>query len=111
LVKDIHPGPVGAAISGLTDVGGIVVFAADDSTHGNELWRSDGTEAGTYMVDDIAPGPSSSAPSNFLRVGNLLYFAADDGVTGRELWAIPLDGLGELPHLPPRLPRTVGFRN
>jgi len=112
LVKDIHPGPVGSAVSGLTDVGGLLIFSADDGVHGQELWRSDGTQAGTYIVDDIAAGPSSSAPSNFLRVGSLLFFAADDGITGRELWAIPLDSLGEVPpHLPARRARAVGFRN
>ena len=30
-----------------------VVFAATDSTHGNELWVTDGTAAGTYMVRNI----------------------------------------------------------
>ncbi|MCH7596105.1 MAG: hypothetical protein IID35_06040 [Planctomycetes bacterium] len=33
---------------------------ADDDVHGQELWVSDGTEEGTYMVIDLVPGPDGS---------------------------------------------------
>src|SRR5262249_53417285 len=70
----------------LTAANGVLMFAAGDATHGYELWRSDGTAAGTYMVKDIVPGSSGSNPQNLIVVGGRLYFTADDGVHGRELW-------------------------
>ena len=49
-------------------IGNKLVFQANNSTHGTELWISDGTEAGTVMLKDIAPGDrsSSSNPRAFL---------------------------------------------
>jgi ELWxxDGT repeat protein len=60
------------------------LFAADDGT-GAELWRSDGTFAGTVMVKDIRAGGGSD-PRDLVNVGGTVYFSANDGVTGRELW-------------------------
>jgi ELWxxDGT repeat protein len=35
---------------------GALYFQAGDGTHGRELWRTDGTTAGTALVKDINPG-------------------------------------------------------
>jgi ELWxxDGT repeat protein len=85
-VADLRPGPVGSAPAQLTNVGGTLFFTADDGVNGRELWKSDGTAAGTVPVADIAPGPGSSDPTQLTAMGDVLFFAADDGVNGRELW-------------------------
>ncbi len=90
LVKDISPGSEMSWPTDLTDVDGTLFFDADDGAHGfpdnYELWRSDGTETGTFMVKEIYPGPNFPQPGNFRNVGGMLFLNADDGAHGRELW-------------------------
>jgi len=70
----------------LTVAGGTLYFVAADEAHGSELWRSDGTAAGTVLVKDIRPGPDGSRISSIVGVGSRIFFAADDGEHGIELW-------------------------
>ncbi|WP_322874219.1 MULTISPECIES: ELWxxDGT repeat protein [Microcystis] len=89
LVKDIgvsHPYIPGTYPNNLTAVGNTLFFTPIDSVNGRELWKSDGTAAGTVLVKDIRPGYSSSLPRYLTAVGNTLYFTAFDDVNGEELW-------------------------
>jgi ELWxxDGT repeat protein len=86
LVADINPQGASSNPTDLTQVGNLVFFAADDGVHGAELWKSDGTAAGTAMVKDIRDGAKGSNPGNLTDVAGTLFFTADDGTHGRELW-------------------------
>src|SRR5689334_21019365 len=78
LVRDIDPGATGSGPGAFAAIAGTLFFVADDGTHGFELWRSDGTTAGTAMVKDINPG-GDSTPSELVNVNGTLFFRADDG--------------------------------
>lgn len=67
-------------------VGSVFYFAATDDNNGTELWKSDGTVAGTTLVKDINPGGGNSNPNGYVAVGSTLFFKADDGTNGEELW-------------------------
>ena len=92
LVKDIWEGPGSPWPAGFnpffTNVSGTLYFAADDGNSGVELWKSDGTSAGTLQVRDIRPGGanSHSNPQQLAEAGGLLFFQANDGTSGAELW-------------------------
>jgi len=88
LVLDINtvPSTAGSNPTNLVEMSGTVFFTATADGYGQELWKSDGTAAGTVLVKDIASGSSFSSPRYLTNVNGTLYFAANDGVNGRELW-------------------------
>ena len=45
--------------------------------NGSELWKSDGTSAGTVLVKDIRPGALFSRPQNLTNSNGTLFFSAE----------------------------------
>jgi len=93
MVKNINTQQVPAPASGLVDVNGTLFFAVTDPNRpiaddpsiehtANELWKSDGTEAGTVMVKEF-----DSIKTDFLAsVKGRLFFYAVDSRQGGGLW-------------------------
>lgn len=89
-VADINPGntgPYSEPASQLAAIGGAVFFANDDPAHGVELWRSDGTAAGTGLFLDLDPGPAGSFPGDLTVIDNTLYFSATTIAGSSALWS------------------------
>ncbi|QRN93191.1 hypothetical protein JRI60_28750 [Archangium violaceum] len=89
LVKDIAPGAGSSSPFALTPVNGSLLFfcfrpETATSPGRTELWRTDGSEAGTVLVRDM--GPDSSLSASRVRVGDTLFFSFTDAAHGTELW-------------------------
>lgn len=77
-----------ASPSSLTAIGTTLYFAANDGQHGKELWKSDGTAAGTALLKDInvSTAEADAFPAYLTAVDGRLFFTANDGEHGTELW-------------------------
>ena len=71
-----------------TRLGKYTLFAATDQDHGEEVFISDATNAGTRLLKDINPGVLTSSPScmQVTQDGKRAFFSAIDGLHGGELW-------------------------
>ena len=59
---------------------------ADDGENGREPWRTDGTEAGTWLLRDIMAGPVGSAGGLAQGLEGVVVFSANSADRGCELW-------------------------
>jgi ELWxxDGT repeat protein len=88
LLRDVNQTSDMLGPESFAPLGSLGLFAGRPTgADGPELFRTDGTKAGTVLVKDIVPGLVGSSPANLLNVGGTVYFAATgDGVSDRELW-------------------------
>src|SRR5262249_57131136 len=69
--------------SNLTNVNGTLYFTV---TTGDELWKTDGTSAGTVLVKAFDHSPYFNCPNSLTNVNGTLFFTAYDSINGVELW-------------------------
>jgi ELWxxDGT repeat protein len=85
-------------------IDGIAYFVAHHDRFGREIWRSDGTAAGTFLLCDLVPGPPDGNPTNLVEMNGLLFFTSSysslwksDG-TAEGTYEIPLPGVSPFNH-------------
>jgi ELWxxDGT repeat protein len=87
LLPPINPSTSGSTPFDITEFNGLALFSANDGTHGRQLWASNGTAAGTFMVKDINGGPlPGSYPGDLTNLNGTLFFSAVNGAHGDQLW-------------------------
>lgn len=88
LVEDINPNstPASSIPESFETLGDVGLFVAGDGEHGRELWRSDGTAAGTYLLADACPGRCDSEPSYLAVTADRAWFFARDEQRRPHLW-------------------------
>jgi ELWxxDGT repeat protein len=95
LLADLNTGPNGANGRGteqLLPVSAVkTYFVACDDESGCEVWKTDGSTAGTVRITDICPGQCGSQPAALTLIGSTVYLSADDGQRGEELWKVDIN--------------------
>lgn len=82
LSKDITLGSLSSSFGEMIALGGIIIFVRNGLPDGDELWRSDCTDTGTYMIRKLNPGNIQY----LVLFQGQAYFSANDGLNGQELW-------------------------
>ena len=93
MVKDIRTGTNSSYPISMSNIDNSLYFNANTYPYNlgskYELWKSDGTEAGTVRLTDFTSAKTSS--SRITLAGRNIYFSASSPEYGDELWKIPLN--------------------
>ena len=88
-ITDAFPGPSSFlefySLFFSSELGKELFFAGNDLEHGLELWKTDGTGAGTELVEDLVPGTGGSTLLIPVASGNKVFFTCSSPSKGQEL--------------------------
>ncbi|MFC0777896.1 T9SS type A sorting domain-containing protein [Flavobacterium sp. HJSW_4] len=85
LIKDIYPGTESSVAWTLTrsaEINNNLYFIAKDENSAGEIWKTDGTEAGTVKVTSFINGRTRKLTA----VGNLIYFLIKEDDYKLQVW-------------------------
>jgi ELWxxDGT repeat protein len=88
VVKDVPPDFTvpGGPVQNMVNVNGTLFFTSFSTTQGSQLWKSNGTPAGTVLVAALSPTPGTNVGAgNLTNVDGTLFFSAQ-GASGPALW-------------------------
>lgn len=70
------------------ELNGRLIFNANVVGYGDEMWVTDGTESGTFMLKDIYPNENSSLSKTFnmIKYKDNVYFYAQDSLNSTGVW-------------------------
>ncbi len=105
LVADLETAPVEHLAAGISYYQQTELVAGQsqaffqnwNAATGNELWRTDGTPEGTFLVADLLPGGASSSPTELTTIGDRVFFIAEDQIGFVQLWTSDGTAEGTLP--------------
>ncbi|MCW7462139.1 fibronectin type III domain-containing protein [Leptospira limi] len=76
----------GGSIFEIEKVGNMIFFTNNSPTYGKEVWKTDGSIAGTSIVKDANPGVANHDPYIFFSNGTNLFYGGRSAAEGIELW-------------------------
>ncbi len=112
ILKDIVPGSTGSfpnIAANFKELKDIFLFSANIQDYGTELWRSDGSDTGTYMLKDIYPGPGYSQARSFSVFKDKVCFLAYDETNGVAIWETDGTSEGTVIFFDPNGPGDLSF--
>ncbi|HEY0654313.1 MAG TPA: ELWxxDGT repeat protein [Chryseosolibacter sp.] len=76
-----------STVTAMNPLGAALIIRVLNENNGEELWRTNGTSAGTYRFKTVRTGFAyPSYVNSSATVKNTFYFIANDGIHGNELW-------------------------
>ncbi|MBS0377450.1 MAG: cadherin-like domain-containing protein [Proteobacteria bacterium] len=102
------PASYGSTIAAMD---GFILYLSGSPNSGQQLWRSDGTLAGTSMVAGLGTGVQFSQLGQDIvmtRVGNHAVFQAENTQIGPQLWGSDGTAQGTVPLIATPLPAASG---